>query len=173
MDLPKFPCKCVYLCFPSAAPLWKHYSCSCTSSACHSRSICFKKDAHTIGWPCPILVCLFPPLLFPLKAVLVWRITSTPLTIPPHSGMAHAIRLSPMPALLSFFHSPVLLRQGLFYGTCLSIPRTHSSRFSLCFSSSKRPSSALGATPCSSVNESLPLLNTIHLDTSLFTTLHS
>lgn len=68
-----------------------------------------------------VYVCFLPPP-FPLKAVLVWRITSTPLTLPPYSGVAHAITLSPMPALLSFLHSPVLLTPGLFYGACLSIP---------------------------------------------------
>ena len=163
----------LHLCFPPTAALWKHHSCSCTSSACHSRSICFKK-----GWPYKLVG---PALFwftsvsphFPPKAVLLWRINSTPLTSPPYSGVAHAITISPMPALLSSFHSPVLLMLGLFLWKAPLHPPTHSSRFSLCVSYSKRPSSALGATLCSSVYESLPLLSTIHLDTSSFTTLHS
>lgn len=173
MDLPKFPCKRVYLCFPSAAPLWKHYSCSCTSSACHSGSICFKKDAHTIGWPCPILVCLFPPPALSSQSCLSLEnnlysvdYSSTFWRGPCHQALSHASS-----SLILPFSSSA--QAGSFLWNMPFHLPTHSSRFSLCFSSSKRPSSALGATPCSSVSESLPLLNTIHLDTSSFITLHS
>lgn len=154
----------LHLCFPSAAPLWKHYSCSRISSACHSRSICFKKGDHTnwLALPCSGL-CLFPPH-FPPKAVLVWRINSTPLTIPPYSGVAHAITLShASPSLVLPFSSAA--HAGSFLWKEPLHPPTHSSRFSLCISSSKRPSSVLGATLCSSVNLyhcSVPFILTLH-----------
>lgn len=160
----------LHLCFPPTAALWKHHSCSYTSSACRSRSICFKK-----GWPYKLV----GPALFWFMSVSPSLSSQSCLSLenklysidyssifccgPCHHDLSHA-------ALLSSFHSPVLLMLGLFLWKAPLHPPTHSSRFGLCVSSSKRPSSA---TLCSSVYESLPLLSTIHLDTSSFTTLHS
>lgn len=110
----------LHLCFPSAAALWKHHQCSLTGSACLYRSICLKQGDHTnwLALHCSGL-CLFSS--FPLQAVLVRRITSTPLIIPPYSSVARAIEVSPMPALLSFFHSPMLLWLCPFYGKCILV----------------------------------------------------
>lgn len=120
---------------------------------------------------CGLYVCFLPALSSQSCPSLENNLSS--LTLPPYSGVAHAITLSPMPALLSFLHSPVLLTPGLFLWRVPFHPPTHSSKIGLCFSSSKKTFISAGATPCSSVYESLPLLNTIHLDTSSFTTLHS
>lgn len=118
-------------------------------------------------------LCLFPPPALSSQSCLslennLYSIDSSSIFWcgPCHHALSHAC-----PSLFPPFSSAA--HPGAFLWRVPFHPPTHSSRFGLCFSSSKRPSSALGATPCSSVYESLPLLNTIHLDISSFTTLHS
>ena len=121
-DLPKFPCKCYISAFLPLLPFGNIIPVP-TLAVLVVLDLSVSRRADRTNWlalPCSGL-CLCPPH-FPPKAVLVWRINSTPLTIPPYSGVAHAITISPMQP----FSRPSILQccscWVFFYGKRLSIP---------------------------------------------------